>query len=301
MRTRGRDDGERRSVTRRCRWSSRAFAPVSDVRRALTPELRADGDDDASCCSSTSARARTGSAARRWRRSTAQLGAAPPDLDDPALLQGFFAAVQALNGGEGLLRAYHDRSDGGLFVTLLEMAFAGGVGLDIELDGLLGDDPLAALFAEELGAVLAGARRRRRRACGRSSERTASATLSARLGRAAARRSRSLLRDGGTSCSRASGAACCAASGRRRRTRCRRCATTRPAPTRSRRPASDASDPGLSVATYVRPRRRRRRAASSRAAARARASRSCASRASTARSRWPPRSIAPASRRSTCT
>ena len=57
-------------------------------------------------------------------------------------------------GAAGLLAAYHDRSDGGLFVTLVEMAFAGNVGLDVDVGGL-GDDPVAALFSEEPGAVVA--------------------------------------------------------------------------------------------------------------------------------------------------
>jgi phosphoribosylformylglycinamidine synthase len=61
-----------------------------------------------------------------------QLGDVPPDLDDPARLKGFFAAIQELSSA-GKLLAYHDRSDGGLFVTLLEMAFAGGTGVTIEL------------------------------------------------------------------------------------------------------------------------------------------------------------------------
>jgi phosphoribosylformylglycinamidine synthase len=67
-------------------------------------------------------------------------------------LSGFFAAVQALNAA-GLLLAYHDRSDGGLLVTLLEMAFAGGIGLDVDVSAA-GAEDLPALFAEELGAVL---------------------------------------------------------------------------------------------------------------------------------------------------
>ncbi len=76
----------------------------------------------------------------------------PPDLDDPVLLRGFFAAIQTLNGA-GLLLAYHDRSDGGLFACIAEMCFAGHSGASIALD-TLGADPVAALFAEELGAVI---------------------------------------------------------------------------------------------------------------------------------------------------
>jgi phosphoribosylformylglycinamidine synthase len=81
-----------------------------------------------------------------------RLGSVAPDLDDPETLKGFFATVQALHAQDRLL-AYHDRSDGGLFVTLAEMAFASRCGLAVALDELPGA-PIAALFNEELGAVL---------------------------------------------------------------------------------------------------------------------------------------------------
>jgi len=84
-----------------------------------------------------------------------KVGAEPADLDSPGLLSGFFAAIQTLSAA-GLVLAYHDRSDGGLFVTLLEMAFAGGTGVDVDITGLPGADesPLPVLFNEELGAVV---------------------------------------------------------------------------------------------------------------------------------------------------
>src|SRR5262249_55935447 len=81
------------------------------------------------------------------------LGDEPADLDEPALLRGLFAAVRAAARHDWLL-AYHDRSDGGLFVTLAEMAFASGLGLDVDLGAAAGAGPAAALFAEEPGAVL---------------------------------------------------------------------------------------------------------------------------------------------------
>merc|ERR1712137_1473551 len=81
-----------------------------------------------------------------------QLGKTPVDLDAPELLLNFFNAVQALLADNKLL-AYHDRSDGGLFVSVAEMAFAGKTGVSVALDSL-GDDDLAALYSEELGAVL---------------------------------------------------------------------------------------------------------------------------------------------------
>ncbi len=81
-----------------------------------------------------------------------QMGNHCPDLDDPALFKAFFAAIQSLNQ-DGLLLAYHDRSDGGLWAAVCEMAFAARAGVEIEVDGL-GENPLAALFNEELGAVV---------------------------------------------------------------------------------------------------------------------------------------------------
>jgi phosphoribosylformylglycinamidine synthase len=128
-----------------------AFAPVEDARRTLTPQLRPDrGDSVLLLVDLGAGRNRLGGSA------LAQVygctGTVPPDVDDPARLASFFTAIQALNGA-GQLVAYHDRSDGGLLATLAEMAFAGHCGIDVDI-GALGDDPLAALFAEELGAVV---------------------------------------------------------------------------------------------------------------------------------------------------
>ncbi|MEA3302873.1 MAG: phosphoribosylformylglycinamidine synthase subunit PurQ, partial [Pseudomonadota bacterium] len=81
-----------------------------------------------------------------------QVGDQSPDVDDALLLKGFFDAIQALSR-QGLLLAYHDRSDGGLFSTLVEMAFAGNCGLHIELPADASSDA-EVLFSEELGAVL---------------------------------------------------------------------------------------------------------------------------------------------------
>src|SRR5690606_11791748 len=80
-----------------------------------------------------------------------QTGEAPPDVDSAEDLKGFWNAIQQL-GREGRILAYHDRSDGGIFACAAEMAFAGEVGLDIELPAEA--DPFAALFSEELGALL---------------------------------------------------------------------------------------------------------------------------------------------------
>jgi phosphoribosylformylglycinamidine synthase len=80
------------------------------------------------------------------------VGEQAPDLDDPRQLKHAFIQVQRLNAA-GKLLAYHDRSDGGLYATLCEMAFAGHCGVDISLDAL-GEDAHAALFSEELGMVV---------------------------------------------------------------------------------------------------------------------------------------------------
>jgi phosphoribosylformylglycinamidine synthase len=82
----------------------------------------------------------------------AALGSEPPDVDEPATLRGLFEALCELRAA-GLVLAYHDRSDGGLFVTLAEMAFATGSGVRVRLDGTA-PSALSALFNEELGAVL---------------------------------------------------------------------------------------------------------------------------------------------------
>ena len=81
-----------------------------------------------------------------------QMGDTAPDLDNPALMKNFFDAMQ-ISLEQGDILAYHDRSDGGLLATLVEMSFAGHVGISVDVFGL-GDDPIAALFNEELGAVI---------------------------------------------------------------------------------------------------------------------------------------------------
>ena len=131
-----------------------AFAPVTDARRTLTPQLRLDGgDSDLILVDLGKGRNRLGALLPGAGLRPARRPRAGPRR--PATLARFFAAIQELND-DGLLLAYHDRSDGGLFVTLCEMAFAGRCGLEVDLDAL-GADDLAVLFSEELGAVHPGA------------------------------------------------------------------------------------------------------------------------------------------------
>ncbi len=151
MKTVWEDDGRQKAVTAPLSLIVSAFAPVTDVRRTLTPQLRVDqGDTDLILIDlSRGANRLGGSALAQVYR---QVGHHAPDLDHPQAFKAFFQVIQELNR-ERLILAYHDRSDGGLFVTLCEMAFAGHAGVDVELDDL-GDDPVASLFTEELGAVL---------------------------------------------------------------------------------------------------------------------------------------------------
>jgi len=151
MRTQWQEDGEDRAVTSPLSLVISAAAKVKDVRRTLTPQLKTDEGDTklllidlgkGACSMGASVLAQT----------YKLLGQRPADLDDPAALNQFFALIQNLNESE-LLLAYHDRSDGGLLATISEMMFAGHVGVDIDLTHL-NDDAIAALFNEELGAVL---------------------------------------------------------------------------------------------------------------------------------------------------
>ncbi len=132
-----------------------AFARVTDCRKTLTPQLRTDqGDTDLILIDLGKGRNRLGGSA--LAQVYKQVGRHAPDLDDVSAFKAFFSAIQTLNQ-DGLLLAYHDRSDGGLFATLCEMAFAAHTGVTCALDDLGGrqmEGQIAALFNEELGAVL---------------------------------------------------------------------------------------------------------------------------------------------------
>jgi phosphoribosylformylglycinamidine synthase len=128
-----------------------AFAPVRDARRVLTPRLRTDaGPSKLLLIDLSGGRQRLGGSA--LAQVYGQLGQSPPDCEQPQRLVDFFAVIAQLRQA-GQVLAYHDRSDGGVFVTLAEMAFAGHCGLEVDLPGD-GARPAAALFNEELGAVL---------------------------------------------------------------------------------------------------------------------------------------------------
>ena len=144
------DREERREMISPLSLIISAFAPVADIRNTLTPELKLDrGDTELLLIDLGEGKNRLGSSA--LAQVYGVTGEAAPDVDNAALLKAFFATMQQLNR-DGKLLAYHDRSDGGLFATLAEMAFAARCGLQIDLAGA--DDILAALFNEELGAVI---------------------------------------------------------------------------------------------------------------------------------------------------
>jgi len=151
MKTVWRQNDETREMAAPLSLIITAFAPVTDVRNVLTPALRMDqGDTDLILIDLGKGLNRLGASA--LGQVYEQLGHVGPDLDDPEMLRRCFDVFQELNR-DGLILASHDRSDGGLMVTLLEMAFAGRCGLDIGIDAL-DADALAALFSEELGLVL---------------------------------------------------------------------------------------------------------------------------------------------------
>ena len=151
MKTVWEQNGEQKSVTAPLSLIISAFAPVADVRRTLTPQLRTDkGDTELLLIDLGNGKNRLGASA--LAQTCKQIGDMPPDLDDVEQFKAFFAALQQLNR-DGLLLAWHDRSDGGLFACVGEMAFAGRCGLNIQLDSLA-DDDIAVLFNEELGGVV---------------------------------------------------------------------------------------------------------------------------------------------------
>ena len=153
MRTVWDDAGEAKSVTAPLSLIISAFAPVTDVRKTVTPQLQNTDTGtrlvllDLGC-----GRNRLGATA--LAQVYDQLGSECADVDSPAQLLAFFDTMQALLN-EGKLLAYHDRSDGGLLATLAEMCFAGHVGVDVDLQAVKGSaNPFAVLFNEELGAVI---------------------------------------------------------------------------------------------------------------------------------------------------
>ncbi len=143
------EGGQNKAVTAPISLVVTAFAPVADARNTLTPQLRGDADTSLILLDLGLGKNRMGGSA--LAQVYGQTDNRAPDVDNAALLKQFFDGVQSLNRA-GKILAYHDRSDGGLLVTLAEMAFAGRCGVSVDLGA--GAEPVAALFNEELGAVL---------------------------------------------------------------------------------------------------------------------------------------------------
>jgi phosphoribosylformylglycinamidine synthase len=151
MRTTWRDGDVAKAVSAPVSLIVSAFAPVRDARKCLIPLLRLDrGETVLMHLDVANGRRRLGGSA--LAQVHGQLGNEAPDVDSAVRLAAFFALVQRLHAA-GLLHAYHDVGDGGVFATLAEMAFASRCGLDIDLASTA-IDVLSALFAEELGAIV---------------------------------------------------------------------------------------------------------------------------------------------------
>jgi phosphoribosylformylglycinamidine synthase len=149
MRTAWQEGGVERAVVAPVSLVISAFAPVGDARATLTPQLDLSQPSRLLLVDLGGGKNRLGGSC--WAQVHMKSGGTPADLDDPALLRGLFTALRELKD-QGLLLAYHDRSDGGMLLTVLEMAFASRCGLNIDLGSPA--DVIAAGFSEELGAVL---------------------------------------------------------------------------------------------------------------------------------------------------
>ena len=174
MRTSWTQQDEPRQVVSPVSLIITAFAPVTDVRASLTPQLRTDQGDTALILIDLG-RGRHRLGGSILAQAFNQVGESVPDIDAPDELRAFFVTIRAL-AEQGVILAYHDRSDGGLYATVCEMAFAGHSGVSINLDMLTFDAQsadwgdfkirpeqvavqraeatLRALFAEEAGAVI---------------------------------------------------------------------------------------------------------------------------------------------------
>lgn len=157
MKTVWQDGEEKKSVVSPLSLIISAFAPVEDVRKTVTPELKNVEDGVLLLVDLGNGKARMGGSA--FGQVYNNMTGDAPDLDDTGCLKAFYNVIQQLVAEDKLL-AYHDRSDGGLFATLVEMAFAARCGLNVDLTSLVtnqadvNEASIRALFNEELGAVI---------------------------------------------------------------------------------------------------------------------------------------------------
>ena len=157
MKTVWQDGEEKKSVVSPLSLIISAFAPVEDVRKTVTPELKNVEDSVLLLVDLGNGKARMGGSA--FGQVYNNMTGDAPDLDDTGRLKAFYNVIQQLVAEDKLL-AYHDRSDGGLFAALVEMAFAARCGLNVDLTSLVANQAdvneasIRALFNEELGAVI---------------------------------------------------------------------------------------------------------------------------------------------------
>ena len=182
MRTKWSDDGQSKQVVAPVSLIVTAFVTLDDVRGTLTPQLKTDTPAglDTSLILIDLGNGKNRMGGSMLAQVIGQFGHEVPDVDDPAQLKALVTVINQLRA-EGKLLAYHDRSDGGLWAAACEMAFAGHVGVSLNVDMLVtegdgitdsradtGDSKnwatqvgerrneltLKALFNEELGAVI---------------------------------------------------------------------------------------------------------------------------------------------------
>jgi phosphoribosylformylglycinamidine synthase len=150
MKTVWNEDGTNKAVTSPISLVVTAFAATPDARKTLTPQLQTDVVSKLVLIDLGAGKNRMGGSS--LAQVYGEVGDTAPDVDDANQLKHFFNTIQQLNKA-GKLLAYHDRSDGGLFTTLVEMAFAGHCGINADVSALPGD-VVSALYNEELGAVI---------------------------------------------------------------------------------------------------------------------------------------------------
>jgi phosphoribosylformylglycinamidine synthase len=151
MKTVWEEEGVSKAVISPMSVNITTFAPVEDVRKTVTPQLRTDlGETELMVIDLGHGLNRVGGSCLAQVYN--QIGDVSADLESAEDLLNLFNATQAMMADD-LMLAYHDRADGGLLVTLLEMAFAGHCGLNVDVSKL-GAEPIAALCAEEIGVVI---------------------------------------------------------------------------------------------------------------------------------------------------
>ncbi|MEA3323245.1 MAG: phosphoribosylformylglycinamidine synthase [Patescibacteria group bacterium] len=128
-----------------------AYNAVPDITKVVTPDIKKPGKSKLIFIDLSDGKMRLGGTA--LAQVYGQIGDESPDMDDPALVRNAFLAIQKLID-KGLILAGHDISDGGLITTLLEMAFAGNCGMDVNIEKIHNESVMERMFAEELGVVI---------------------------------------------------------------------------------------------------------------------------------------------------